>query len=124
MSNIQLGEQIRKVEGVDRWVDEVRERIQKRINLDKYTNNIQQVTLNTSILMRSCLLVGLSSKEPRAAQEITGLKIAPTSPRLLGVLNNNQTNAMIKFITCINKIFQSIKTGYNSTLVISNSPSI
>ena len=95
MSNIQLGEQIRKVEGVDRWVDEVRERIQKRINLDKYTNNIQQVTINTSILMRSCLLVGLSSKEPRAAQEITGLKIAPTSPRLLGVLNNNQTNAMI-----------------------------
>ena len=95
MYNIELGEQVRKVDGVDKLVDEVRERIQKKVNLDKYTNSIQNVTINTSILTRSCLLVGLSSKEPRNAEEITSLKIAPSSPRLLNVLNNKQMNALI-----------------------------
>lgn len=98
MYKIEL-ENVRKIDGVDKLVDEVRERIQSKINLDKYTNNIQNVTINSSTLIKSCLLVGLSSTNPRNIREIEVLKTAPNSPHLLSAFNNKQLNGY--FVTLI-----------------------
>ena len=92
MVKIEL-ENVRKIDGVDKLVDEVRDKIQTKINLDSYTNNIQNVTINSSVLIKSCLLVGLSDKSQRNLGEIEALKNAPNSPHLLSVFNNKQMNS-------------------------------
>ena len=85
----------RQIEGLDQLLSEVKHKIEERINLDKYTNNIQPIVLNKNILFRTLLLVGLSDKGPRNISEIDSQKISSTSARYLNVFNKPNINSYI-----------------------------
>ena len=53
----------------DRIMD-VKTLLEQRLNLDEYTDNVRPVTLNFSVVLRICLLAGLSDKSPRRIDDL------------------------------------------------------
>jgi len=62
MSVINL-QNIRQAEGLMEELHEIRNKIEQRINLEKYSTAQKPVSLNGNKIMRICLLAGLSNKE-------------------------------------------------------------
>ena len=58
----------------DRIMD-VKTLLEQRLNLDEYTENVRPITLNFSVVLRLCLLAGLSDKSPRSLDDITDYNI-------------------------------------------------
>ena len=53
----------------DRIMD-VKSLLEKRLNLDEYTENLRPVSLNFSVVLRICLLAGLSDKSQRRIEDL------------------------------------------------------
>ena len=85
MSIINL-QNIRQAEGLMENLQELRLKIEQRINLEKYANNSKSVTLTGNKIMRICLLAGLSSKEPRDISSIEQIVMSKTSNRIFETL--------------------------------------
>ena len=64
MSVINL-QNIRQAEGLMDELNEVRLKIERRVNIEKYSSTQKPVVLNGNKIIRICLLAGLTNKEPR-----------------------------------------------------------
>ena len=82
MSVINL-QNIRQAEGLIDELHEIRNKIEQRVNLDKYSANSKPVSLNGNKIMRICLLAGLSNKEQRDVNAIEQIQLSKTSNRIL-----------------------------------------
>ena len=98
--NINL-DNTRQVEGLDELLAEVKAKIEARINLDEYTNNIQPILLNKNTLFRTLILVGLSDKTKRDVAEVDAIKLSSNSARYQHVFNKQQLN---DYITLLMKV--------------------
>lgn len=58
------------IEGMHDRIQDVKSALEQRINLSEYSENIQTVTLNYSVVLRICLLAGLSDKSPRSVEDV------------------------------------------------------
>ena len=90
MSLINL-QNIRQAEGLMDELQEIRSKIEQRINLENYSENQKNILLNGNKIMRICLLAGLSSKEHRDIISIEQIQLSKTSNRIfetLFTLNN------------------------------------
>ena len=85
MSVITL-QNIRQSEGLMDDLFEIRNRIEQRINLDKYSTSNKNLLLNGNKIMRICLLAGLSSKEQRDLHSIEQIQLSKTSNRIFETL--------------------------------------
>ncbi len=85
MSAINL-QNIRQAEGLMEELFEVRNKIEQRINLEKYTNGQKSITINGNKIMRICLMAGLSSKEKREIAEIEKVPLSKNSNRIFETL--------------------------------------
>jgi len=56
--------------GMHNQIQDVKNALEQRINLDEYSENIRPVTLNFSIVLRICLLAGLSDNCKRTTDDI------------------------------------------------------
>ena len=72
MSNIQslTINKASSIEGMHDRIQDVKSALEQRINLSEYSENIQTVTLNYSVVLRICLLAGLSDKSPRSVDDV------------------------------------------------------
>ena len=61
MINIEL-EKARKPEGIDKELLDVKKLLEQRLNLTHYSRNIQSVSLQSNVVLRICLMVGLQDK--------------------------------------------------------------
>lgn len=59
-----------QVEGINDQLADVRAKIEERINLNIYTNNIRPVVVPMTTVMRTCALVGLSDPKERNIEKI------------------------------------------------------
>ena len=91
----------RQFEGADALLAEVKSKIEARINLKEYTNNIQPILLNKNTLFRVLLLVGLSNDAPRNVLDINNIKQSSTSLRYQSVFNKEQINSYIKMLLAL-----------------------
>jgi hypothetical protein len=85
MSVINL-QNIRQAEGLLEQLSDVRNKIEYRINLEKYSANAKPVTLNGNKIMRICLIAGLSSTEHRDLAAIEQVQLSKTSNRIFETL--------------------------------------
>ena len=78
MSNIQSLNinKASSIEGMHDRILDVKSALEQRINLSEYSENIQTVTLNFSVVLRICLLAGLSDKSPRSVDDVNKLNLA------------------------------------------------
>lgn len=67
------------IEGMHDRIQDVKTALEQRINLKEYSENIQTVTLNFSVVLRICLLAGLSDKAPRNADDVNKLNLTVSS---------------------------------------------
>ena len=88
----------RQTEELDQLLAEVKQKIEQRINLDKYTNNIQPVVLNKNTLFRTLLLVGLSDNSERKLVDIDSIKLSANSARYQHVFNKQELNDYITLL--------------------------
>lgn len=65
-----------QVEGINDQLADVKAKIEDRINLNTYTNNIRPVVLPMTTVMRTCALVGLSDASERKASDIVGMSLS------------------------------------------------
>ena len=91
----------RQFEGADALLAEVKSKIEARINLKEYTNNIQPILLNKNTLFRILLLVGLSDDSPRNVQDINNIKQSSTSLRYQSVFNKEKINSYFKMLLAL-----------------------
>ncbi len=85
MSVINL-QNIRQAEGLMDDLHEIRNKIEQRINLEKYSATQKPVSLNGNKIMRICLLAGLSNKEHRDINTIEQIQLSKTSNRIFETL--------------------------------------
>ena len=64
------------IEGMHDRIQDVKSALEQRINLGEYSENIQTVTLNFSVVLRICLLAGLSDKSPRSVDDVNKYNLA------------------------------------------------
>lgn len=100
MSIVNL-QNIRQAEGLMEDLQEVRSKIEQRINLSNYSNSQKIISLNGNKIMRICLIAGLSSKEARDLSAVEQIQMSKTSNRIfetLFTLNNLGTvySALLK----------------------------
>lgn len=105
---------IRQAEGLMDELNEVRVRIEQRVNLERYSATQKPVILNGNKIMRICLLAGLSNKEARDLNAIEHIQMSKTSNRIfetLFTLHNlgNVYSALLKLR------YNSIKVDWENT---------
>ena len=66
---------IRQADGLNEAIAELKYLFEKKINLDKYSVDKQNITLSNNKIMRICLLAGLSSEAKRNIQEIENIQL-------------------------------------------------
>lgn len=98
MINIEL-EKARKPEGIDKELLEVKKLLEQRLNLTHYSRNIQSVSLQSNVVLRICLMVGLQDKGTREISEIQKLQIATNSGRYTPGFFGIVWNDLPRFIT-------------------------
>ena len=78
MSNIQslTINKASAIEGMHDRIQDVKSALEQRINLSEYSENIQTITLNFSVVLRICLLAGLSDKSPRSVDDVNKFNLA------------------------------------------------
>ncbi len=77
---------IRQAEGLLDELLEVRQRLEHRLNLEKYSVHQKPLSLNSNKIMRICLLAGLSSKENRDLASIEEIQLSKNSNRIFETL--------------------------------------
>lgn len=85
MSTINL-QNIRQSDGLIEGLNEVRSKIEQRINLEKYSANTKAILLNNNKIMRICLLAGLSNKGQRELSAIEKIQMSKTGNRIFETL--------------------------------------
>lgn len=63
------------IEGLNDKIQDVKTLLEQRINLKEYSDAVRPVTLTMSTVLRFCLLVGLSDKKTRRADDITDFQM-------------------------------------------------
>jgi len=67
---------VRAIEGMHNRVHDVRLAMEQRINLNEYpSEDTRPIKLTHSVVLRTCLLVGLSSNVPRTIDDVTGYNL-------------------------------------------------
>lgn len=67
---------IRQAEGLNEAIAELKYHVEKRINLNSYSENKPNITLSNNKLMRMCLLAGLTSESKRNLNELDAINLS------------------------------------------------
>lgn len=103
-----------QVEGINDQLADVKAKIEERINLGTYTNNIRPVVVPMTTVMRTCALVGLSDASKREINDIRSMSLA---------LDRAHYPASMFAKPLVKKAFQTlIKMRYHDMDIDLNSP--
>ena len=70
ISQLIVNNKVAAIQGMHERIADVKAALEKKLNLDEYSDNIRPVTLNHSVVLRICLLAGLSDKSPRSLDDL------------------------------------------------------
>lgn len=77
---------LRQAEGLIDGLQELKSKIEQRINLEKYSPGHKSINLTNNKMMRTCLIAGLSSKESRELESVEQVQLSKTSNRIFETL--------------------------------------
>ena len=81
MSNINLltVRGVTSIVGMHERIADVKAALEQRLNLEDYSDNIRPIILNFSVVLRICLLAGLSDKSPRRIDDLNEYNLAKSN---------------------------------------------
>lgn len=77
MNNINLltVKGVTAIQGMHDRIMDVKTMLEQRLNLEEQTENVRPIVLNFSVVLRICLLIGLSDKSPRRIDDLAAYNI-------------------------------------------------
>lgn len=85
------------IEGMNDMVQDIKSMVEQRINLKQYSETARTTQVTTSVVLRFCLLVGLSDKSKRNIDDVMsrGLKVSNT-PYVTTFFTKNQIGQLFE----------------------------
>lgn len=71
--------QAKAIVGMHDRIQDVKSALEHHINLTEYSENVRPLTLNLSVVMRICLIAGLSDNATRTVSDVTGYNLTVDS---------------------------------------------
>lgn len=88
---------VRAIEGMNEQVADVRTALEARINLEQYSDNTRPVMINQSVVLRLCLLAGLSDKSERSLEDVNSMQLkGNNNPYSTTFFTKNQIGALFE----------------------------
>lgn len=113
--NINLND-TRQIEELDQSLSDIKSKIEARLNLKEYSNNIQPMVMNKNTLFRTLLLVGLSDKSPRNLRLLNDIKLSANSARYQHVFNKEKLNSYINLLLTLRYANTDVDLSQATTL--------
>lgn len=79
VDNLIVDNSIKAPEGMNDMIADIKMALEQRINLEEYPENDRPITLSGSVVMRMCLLAGLSDPTIRTEEEVQNIQMPLTS---------------------------------------------
>jgi len=100
----------------DRIMD-VKNLLEQRLNLEEYSDNVRPVTLNFSVVLRICLLVGLSDKSPRRIDESINNLVLSRTPYATTFFTKSDIGSM--FETLLKLRYHDVDADWTAPTLVS-----
>ena len=108
-------EAAKQIDGINDLLSDIRHKMEQKLNLNEYSDNVRPVTIPKITIQRICLLVGLSDNSPRNMDEVSKIVISK-APYTYNASFFTKDN--------LKKVFSAlIKLRYNGLDVSWDSPS-
>jgi len=117
MNTINL-QDLRQAEGLAENLGEIRNCLEQRINLNKYTEGNKTITISGNQIMRICLLAGLSGNEPRDMETIEQLQLSKNSNRIFENLFT-RFGLSITYSALLKLRYHSFTIDWSNTVLVS-----
>lgn len=79
VENLVVNNAIKSVEGMNDMLSGLKTMLEQRINLEEYPSGERPINLSSSVLMRLCLLAGLSDPTPRSSSDLQNTQVSLSS---------------------------------------------
>ena len=120
MSNINLLtiRGVTAIVGMHDRIADVKAALEQRLNLDEYTYNIRPVTLNYSVVLRICLLAGLSDKSPRTIDDLNEYNLTKSNtPYATTFFSKSDIGTMFEILLKLR--YHDVDADWTSALLVS-----
>lgn len=106
------------VQGMHDRIYDLKTRIEQRINLEEYTENVRPVVLNNSVVLRICLLAGLSDKSPRRIDDLDRYNlVVSNTPYATTFFTKSDIGSM--FETLLKLRYHDVDADWSNSRVVS-----
>lgn len=106
---------IRQAEGLNESLLNIKTRIENRLNLEKYSSTLKNITLSGNKIMRICLIAGLSDKKERILSEIEQIQLSKNSARIFETLFSLH-NLTTVYTALLKLRYNGIDVDWNTSL--------
>ena len=69
-------EAAKQIEGINDLLSDIRHKMEQKLNLNEYSENVRPVTIPKITIQRICLLVGLSDNSQRNMDEVAKIVVS------------------------------------------------
>lgn len=120
MSNINLltVRGVTSIVGMHERIADVKAALEQRLNLEDYSDNIRPIILNFSVVLRICLLAGLSDKSPRRIDDLNEYNLAKSNtPYATTFFTKSDIGTMFEIL--LKMRYHDVEADWTSALLVS-----
>lgn len=120
MNNIDLltTKGVTAISGMHDRIQDVKNLLEQRLNLEEYSENVRPITLNYSVVLRICLLAGLSDKSPRSIKEVNEVNLVVSrTPYATTFFTKSDIGSM--FETLLKLRYHNVDTDWTAPTTVS-----
>ncbi len=120
MNNIDLltTKGVTAISGMHDRIQDVKNLLEQRLNLEEYSENVRPITLNYSVVLRICLLAGLSDKSPRSINEVNEANLVVSrTPYATTFFTKSDIGSM--FETLLKLRYHNVDTDWTAPTTVS-----
>lgn len=120
MNNIDLltTRGVTAISGMHDRIQDVKNLLEQRLNLEEYSENVRPITLNFSVVLRICLLAGLSDKSPRSMKDVNAANLVVSrTPYATTFFTKSDIGSM--FETLLKLRYHDVDTDWTASNTVS-----
>lgn len=120
MNNINLltVKGVTAIQGMHDRIMDVKTMLEQRLNLEEQTENVRPIVLNFSVVLRICLLIGLSDKSPRRIDDFADYNITVSrTPYATTFFTKSDIGSM--FETLLKMRYHDVEADWTSANLVS-----
>lgn len=118
VDNLVIDNSIKAVEGMNDYIADIKAALEQRVNLEEYPDGERPIALSASVVMRMCLLAGLSNGVERTAEEVQAIQLSLSStPYPTTFFTKSKIGTLIEALLRLR--YQHVDADWKSSSVVS-----